>query len=568
MAYAFGDLTKEIDKDNKQNIFGAEGPQGFGLADTTEKAKSAAPVEKQGTTTIGAADAGGTGVAAASPKAPETPAPARGATEQRQQTFDRQAERAEIPASLGRLESGIQGREQELQKASDDYLGKFKQTDYGLAPETVQKATTGDAGALDKVSGLLGRGAPGEIPGAFEAPDVMTPGVQDIQTAGGLEQYLRRQAGPQYTAGEGAFDVSALSRSPEFMQARDELGRREAALGAQADELSTGIGQQASDILAENLSGAQGDVRGQLGDLRFDLNTALEAQRQAKIEELAALQAQSPELAAEAAGDARTNLFSRLAPEDAHLKDLIMGGGDLVDASQYYDVYDDPITKQNVASEQQAYQYNLINDLLGGGGEAFQQQGLSDLSGFDQSAYQQALLNAARGAYQPPAPAPAPPPAPVPGPMPLPAVTAPMAPATSSAYAEGPQALPTQSTTGQLQLPVGTSGASVSSAPIGNALGETAGIGNVIGDPTARAQLEAMGYTFDNYAQAPAQPPIAPSAPAPSDNPAQSGVANLPDTPLPPPPEPGYEDPEDPFGLGSNNMINPYAYAGLTNYLG
>lgn len=400
MPFLFDDIGATLDEQgkNKKNIFGQdEAPQGFGLTGGATDDKGA--VEKSGSTTIIGAPSGG-GASTQAPSVSEVQQP-RGASEQRQAALESAGEKAPIPPSLAGLGESLSEKESALDTGADAYLNTFKQTDFGLDEDTIKAATTGDDEAFSKVAGLFSRGAP-DIPDGFEVPDVTTPGIADIQTEGGLEQYLRRQAGPQYTAGEGSYDVATLARSPEFQQAITDLGGREERLGLRADDLAYNLPIQAGDILGTNLTTAQdaatAGLTGLQGGINQDILAALSA-AQAERDALRLPGRYSNEAFAEAAR-AKSALADQ-TPDTENLDSLILGNELGLDPTDYYTVSKDPLTEQMVTTQSQADQLNKIAELLGVGGDTAVAGQLPEYSSFDTDAYQQALLEAARG-YQPP----------------------------------------------------------------------------------------------------------------------------------------------------------------------
>lgn len=582
MAYSFDNLSKKLDEDEnqKQDIFAGEGSTGFGLTDTQQnnQQESSDPIEKTaGPTSLTNTSSTGTGASKAAPAVQQAP---RGESEKRQATFNQQSKSTKLPAGLSSLGEQLGEKERALDTASSDYLSKYRQKDYGLDPDTISKATTGDTSALERVSGLLGQGTPGELPTGFEAPDTVTPGIQDIQSDRGLEQYLRRQAGPQYTSGEGAFDTSALARSAEFQQARGDLGRREAALGTRADELRGSLGGQASDILSENLGQAQLGVRQELGGIQRDVLDQLIQAKAAKQQELEDMRVLSPELAAQYEEQARSQLAAQ-SPAEAGLDPLLLTGDLGVDPSQFYSTRQAPITKADVATPEQAAQWNQILSLLGGGGETLTPADGGALSSFDQDAYQQALLAAAQKQYVPPAPVEEVVPAPVEG-VPAELNTDPNAnPRT--------RRVPTDQMVGNLELPTGVDYTQSTAPDYSQGSGGQAGA--YADSAAANTALQEFYKSQGATAPPPPQQPTmaTPQTYTPIDNGEFNRGANAStidiDVPYTPPPAPTTPDPY-PEGLysttptgggydqaGADQTVenlkttDPYTYAILMNSL-
>ena len=410
MAYEFTKVKKQIaEPDEKQDIFAGE-QQGFGLA-AQQEADKTAPVQKGGSTAIGAGASGmGAGTTAASAQAAPVEAQApRGASEARQQVFEQQ--QAPMPSGLSGLSKELAGRGQALKTGEAEYLKTaHNQTDFGLDPETVEQATLGDEEALTKVSGLLGQRSPGVMAARFDAGESSVPNIGAIQTAGGLEQFLRRQEGPQYTAGEADYDVARLQASPHFQAARQNLAERQAQYFQEADRLERELPGLAQGYHHADLQAAQEGVRGELGTLQQGINEAIIAQRQAKEQEIADLLAGAPE-AADALGiEARRELIGDIPTTDP-IRALIEANELGIDPSDYYSVTEDPVTRQHAVTEDQARQWNQIQSLLGIGGQLMSPDDIGELSSFDTQAYQQALQDAARAGLPPP-PTPQPPPTP------------------------------------------------------------------------------------------------------------------------------------------------------------
>lgn len=398
---AFIKQAEEEDPLNqKQSIFGADGAPLQQNLTGQEQAPGQQSIKKGGSQVIGGAGSGQGVQGVAAVQAP------RGASEQRQKAFEIAAERVPIPAGLKSLEAGLAQKEGALDTGEDQYLQTYKQTDFGLDPSTIEQATLGQQASFDKLSGLLTQETPGYLPETFEAGRTDTPGIQDIQTEGGLAEYLKRQGGSQYSAGEGDYDVARLTANPQFQAARLNLGRREDVLTDRAAELERTLPGQAEDILLENLQKAQGGARGGLSGLQQDLRGTLQGRKEDLLAQLAELRAQTPELAEEQAILAREELAKRI-PDERGLDDYILGNELGIDPSKYFNVgIGGPIRAQSLdpssfANALDAAQWNRIQGLLGTGGTAMEAGGeFGDLTRFHAQPYQQALERAAREAYE------------------------------------------------------------------------------------------------------------------------------------------------------------------------
>lgn len=385
MAYVFNKLVGQVDDNEKakQDIFAAEGDQSFGLTDSEPQQRlGGQPQTKTDTSFSLAPRASGGGSTQVDQIPPAEKAP-RGATEQRQQTINQA--KTSFPRGLQSLGEQIGEHEQNLTRAANEYRQKYKQQDFGLDPDTIQGAVSGKDEDLQRVSGLLSGQSSGVIPDRFEVPNVGVDAVSDIQTQGGLEQYLRRQAGPQYTAGESDFDAAALARDPIFQAGRAELGRRQDELNRRSTELGSLLPQEASGDLSTNYGNAQQAARealtGRQGEITSDINRAL-SDRQTGLDK--AIQDYVNQKALAARG------------EDYKYNDLLNQLG--IDPIDYAsNVRSTPISRSEATTAEQAQQYNTIADLLGTGGQAASSTEGSipePLAEFNQDAYLAALQQA------------------------------------------------------------------------------------------------------------------------------------------------------------------------------
>lgn len=396
MAYTFDKLQSKIDEEDraKQDIFAQEGGQGFGLTSQQPGQTSGIeqPVKK---TQTGLSLATPAPVQSQQVKPVEQVEAPRGASEQRQQTINTQ--KTQLPASFSKIGAMLGEKEQGFDPAKQSYLSKYNQQDFGLSPETVSSAIQGDADAMAKVSGRLGQTSPGITADTFEVPDIRTPEIGQIQTQGGLEQYLRRQGGAQYTSGEGSFDASSLNRDAVFNAARSELARRENALQKQYTDLGTSLPDEANRILADRLSTSQGDIRTGLGDEKTEIQKIIDqmvADEQEKLNQSGLARTKNAQIKGNIAAE---DLLGRLPPElgiDPEVLRQISNTGTL--ANQFYDVRDKAVGRGEVATPQQIEQFNRIMDMLGQGNSGQIVAAERDpYTTFDTAGYQQALQEAA-----------------------------------------------------------------------------------------------------------------------------------------------------------------------------
>lgn len=238
--------------------------------------------------------------------------------------------------------------------------------------------------------------------------------VDELASQSGLQNYLKKRGNESYSQGAAALDSLLLSRNPEYKKnvqeakvQRDILRNRQNELeGAEFKSAQQQKIDEARDAARraaiEDLTGRQSALMNSLQEKAAQENAARAAlraqvntpeQEKAKFNEVKAeLAKTNPELAALLNyTDPGTKIKLGMGPG---------GGGVELDAapgykdyklSDYYGFGRD-VSAEEMADQGQASQYNLIQDLLGAGGNRLSQSALSDRGSFNKEALQSDLF--------------------------------------------------------------------------------------------------------------------------------------------------------------------------------
>lgn len=389
MAYTFGRIQGLFQQpDQKVDIFGQPdaGQQQAGQQGASS-APGGAKTSLEGQVGGSAQGGGDTTQGGESAKPQDITAPSAAAMRQN-------VGKATGPKAVGQAETDIAGAEQGLQQEANQYVQGYANKDYGMAAEDVGKAVSGDQDYFKKTMARLKQTGAPQVEGFRAKTDTNVEDIGLMGSDAGLRQLLRREAGDQYNAGEGAFDTGLLRRNAQFNLTLDQLRRRQEALGKQAADYQTTKTGEAQTAAQQAYDTATQGIRGVLS--QKEAETAAQAHQRA-LEENQARQALR-----EKGNQALIDQETKAALE--HAKQLLQTGdpralkyleANLSNPSSYYKVGGD-VGDQDAYTDELAGQFNRIQDLLGTGKSAAAGK-FSPREEFQRGEYEKAIIGGATG---------------------------------------------------------------------------------------------------------------------------------------------------------------------------
>lgn len=384
MAYLYPKINEQLQGQNQQtsNIFGQE--QAAQVQDQDQ-----GPEQKTSTeTSVGdtAPGGGGGGGKQSSFQQEQAKPDAKRQSAIRAQ----QAKQIKVPKALEQAQQSLSQAQKQREESEQRYLDQTRQRDFGLSQDQINQALSGDQASQGQVSQLLGGQA--QQAEAYQAPEYDLENINRISTSQGLGDILAEQAGPEYTAGERAYDLALLQRNQPFQNIREQiLSGAEQLQGNQADRASD-LQAQAQDILQERYGAAQQQARDYLGSQQEGILAALRQRAEEENQALAGLRGGG---IGDIALGSEADAISRLSAQNPELAEYLSGAAEDVQEGSFYNVGQD-VDYRQLAGAEDARKFNLINMLLGTGTEALMEgQGAGDRYSFNQVGLEDALLNAA-----------------------------------------------------------------------------------------------------------------------------------------------------------------------------
>lgn len=296
--------------------------------------------------------------------APQTP---QQQTQGKNELIQRNRARASSPVDVQGVRQQAETAKQSIQNEANSYISQAAQP-YQQSQEQVRQGIQQYAAGKPEASQLvdLYRQAPQQV-GAFQlgtSTDIADADLLGTDT--GLQQLFKRRADAEYNAGEAALDSALLRGNQDFQIQRDaalQAYRQAKQAETQALMNTQQQAQEQRNLAAEqfrNLFETEG--RGILGNIE---STA--KQRETTLEK----QAREQEKAR--AGNLQTTAqaaLDRLVGQglvDSSLAPYLSTGG--LDLSQFYRAGNTDLNYQDFVTEQEATQFNRIQDLLGLGGQ-------------------------------------------------------------------------------------------------------------------------------------------------------------------------------------------------------
>ena len=365
MAYTFDRInTLFRGKDDQGNVMGDKRPKTVASGD------------------VSSTDA--TGGEAATPQSFAAPSAA---------AIQRNVSKARTPEFTTRIQGQIEAGNTGLDTASSKYSQGYKNKDYGVSADDINAAVSGNAGKLASVQTRMSTPQYGQVE-AFK-PEVDTE-IEDaalLGSEGGTKRLLARQGGNKYNAGEAAFDVSLLRRSPGFNQIADQLSRGGKELSQKSTRLQSELPQAAQQTADTKYVAGTDAARSMLGTIGKGIVDPVNA----KAAEISATRAGLRTTPNQkfistkdaAAKDAAGKELSLLNPRAAKLL-----GETGIDPLKYYGVGKD-VSASDLYSQDDAFKFNNIQQILGGKDLITAGQGAGDDEYFDDANYTSGLVSGA-----------------------------------------------------------------------------------------------------------------------------------------------------------------------------
>ena len=247
MAYAFNRVKAVLEGgEQKQDIFGDPNATQAGQPNVQRQAEAK-------TTTEGMAP-GAAGGSPATAAKPEEQAPSGATAATQQSVFTRQTDRQKAPKVAGQLYGQLDEAQKGLKNEADQWVQSATSQSYGVGNDALEKAIGGDQAAATQYRDLKSKNAETvKVDKGFDpTTDYDIEGVAEFQTDEGVKRALARESGPQYTAGEGAYDLMLLNRNADFARIRNELAQNQNELGTLATNLRDTKTKEANETRANS----------------------------------------------------------------------------------------------------------------------------------------------------------------------------------------------------------------------------------------------------------------------------------------------------------------------------
>lgn len=393
MAYIFNSINNALGKDKsvKQNIFDPSQNPNQPAGDASGMGMGQAPK----TSTEGEMAGGGsTGTQQSAEGMPQD-------TKANDQRIVRQNKMG-VPKFANQAEQDIGAAEKGLQDEANAYTQKAAATDFKVGESDIEKAIGNDEAAGRTVRDRLGADASMEgarYEGFKPTTNLNVADIDAMRTEEGTKGLLRRNAGANYNAGESAFDMMLLNRTPEFNAIRSSLGQRQDALAKQGGDFQTSKTDEARKAVETNYKAAQDQVRSSLGSKSGELLKAQEAEASAENAARAELRKTgNPALAKQKSDEVLARMKSENAGNDPLLAQLL-GSGAGVNAADFYNVAGD-VDYTSAIDDKEAARFNQINALLGKNDSWAAGGGLGDRETFDATGFQDRASGEAMKSYK------------------------------------------------------------------------------------------------------------------------------------------------------------------------
>lgn len=352
----------------KQNIFAAQPGQGDNPNDVASGGQEGAKTSTEGE--LGGGAPGGPAASTSAPKVQES-----GIQQQNKNTsaaYKANVGKTAAPSTLKDIETRIGTAQSGLEKQASDYAAQQAAShNYALDKSVAEKAVKEqDQAAKSDVLGLLGRGMAEPI-ADFKPQGVDVKDVDLLKTPAGIKNLVARGRSPTYSTNMAAFDSMLLQADPNFQRQVSGIKQQAGNLQRSVADTRTKAQADAEAAAQANLSKSQQDIRDYL--LGFQGNITAEqalAAEQANAALPAQIEAAKAKAAAELREKARLDAQAALGANfggraNTQLEQTLAG----MDPTQFID-FIKGYTPEQFVTQDQANQFNTINQLLGLGGKA------------------------------------------------------------------------------------------------------------------------------------------------------------------------------------------------------
>lgn len=310
------------------------------------------------------------------------------------------------PKFAQQAQSDLATADQQLQDEANKYVSDYGARDYTVGTGTLDKAISGDASAMARTSGRLGETAERVEQFKPKTKYDFSDRINDFKTDAGIQNILRQESGPQYSAGEAAFDTSLLNRNADFQKIRSQLGIKQDELLKRAEAWGGASGEKtaaAQALVDKNHGQAQRRITGYLGGREKDLIAAQEKELADENAALAALRS----------GDGGQYLSDQAAAALKQLQSEYEGANKYgvagyldksgVNSGDFRSVRGDYSDYRDFIDSDEASRFGNIYSLLGRSDDASIRNamagaGTTAREGFDAESYRDAVLRGAERA--------------------------------------------------------------------------------------------------------------------------------------------------------------------------
>lgn len=361
IAYAFDQINNLLGESEQQkaNIFGDQGQ-------AAQQGQQAGQIGEQKTvktddsgTIAGGGEGGGTSEGTAAPVVDQK--------ESDRRAVKLNAGKTQQPKAIEGVQNSLTEANNKLQDEANQYTqAQTAKQQYGLSNDDYEKSIASqdpNSAERKKTADLLNRQTINQVDMWKPQTDYEVEDTRLLNNDAGLQELASRGMGPNYTAGEAAFDVRALRKTPGFTNLIRQLQGQQQDLRTNAEK------DRAADIETlgkANLASAQAGARDYLTGQESAIDAQNEAEAKAYNDQLAALRANGIGQGNinSALDQARQSALARLDPRYARV-----AGGLGVDINPYVSIAGDQ-GRDAFVDNAEAQRFNSIMGLLGQGGPA------------------------------------------------------------------------------------------------------------------------------------------------------------------------------------------------------
>lgn len=275
--------------------------------------------------------------------------------------------KTQSPKALEGVQNSLTMANQKLQDEANQYTSSQQaKQQYAVGNDDLEKAIGSqdpNSAERKKASELLNRQTINQVDMWKPQTDYEVEDSRLLNNDAGLQELASRGMGPRYTAGEAAFDVRALRKTPGFTNLIRQLQGQQQDLRSSAEKDRA---KEIEDYGKQNLTTAQTGARNYLTQQESAIDAQNDAEAKSYNEQIAALKASGigKDKIDALEEQARQAALARLDPRYARV-----AGGLGVDIDPYLSYSADQGRDQFV-DDSEARRFNSIMGLLGQGGPA------------------------------------------------------------------------------------------------------------------------------------------------------------------------------------------------------